>query len=258
LPWEFLCAPDRAGIDGQFLVLTTGLVLSRSVPPGTTKRPMLPTDQVRILPVVGAAEGWLGTVEYQPALDSIAAAGARPDFTVLDAAIEVTLDSFSSAVNQFRPDVVHYIGHGRFTPATGRGSLALAAADGGIAWADENDLADRLCTDDWAPSIVILHACEGGRNDYEYRHAGLAPSLVRRGVQCVVAMQYQVTNETANLFSAALYGALADHQYFDEAVGTARKSIWRATSDARLLGVPMIYQRNAAPLLGAPAGVTNP
>jgi CHAT domain-containing protein len=99
----------------------------------------------------------------------------------------------------------------------------------------------------------VLHACEGGRNDYEYRHAGLAPSLVRQGVQCVVAMQYPVTNETANEFSRALYEALAGRQYLDEAVQTARQHIWKATKDARLLGVPMIYQRNAAPLLGAPA-----
>lgn len=254
LPWEFLCGPDRAGgNDGRFLVLTPGLMLSRSVPPGTPERAAVTVKKVRILPVVGDAHNdWLGTVDYDPALTAIRAVGGRDDFDILDPAVEVTKADLANRVAATRPHVVHYIGHGRFSEQTGKGSIALHAAGGGTCWVDEDDLADRLCSDDWAPTIVVLHACEGGRNEYEYRHAGLAPSLVRRGVQCVVAMQYPVTNETAVEFSSALYDALAHHQYLDEAVQTARQRIWQATNDARLLGVPMIYQRNATPLLGAP------
>lgn len=253
LPWEFLCTPDRAGNDGRFLVLTPGLMLSRSVPAGTRKRAAVTVQEVRVLPVVGDAHNdWLGTVDYESALAAIAAVGGRDDFDIIDPAVEVTKAELASRVVATRPHVVHYIGHGRFSEQTGKGSVALRADGGGTCWVDEDDLADRLCSDDWTPTIVVLHACEGGRNDYEYRHAGLAPSLVRRGVQCVVAMQYPVTNETAVEFSTALYGALAQHQYLDEAVQTARQHIWQATNDARLLGVPMIYQRNAAPLLGVP------
>jgi hypothetical protein len=253
LPWEFLCAPDRGdNNEGRFLVLTPGLMLSRSVP-GPPDRAVVCAEQVRILPVVGDANNeWLGKVKYQPVLDAIAASGERPDFTILDPAVEVTNAELVGRVAAARPHVVHFIGHGRFSEQTGKGSIALCAAGGGTCWVDEDDLAEGLCADGWAPTIVVLHACEGGRNDYEYRHAGLAPSLVRQGVQCVVAMQYPVTNETAIAFSSALYDALADHQYLDEAVQTARQLIWQATKDARLLGVPMIYQRNAAPLLGVP------
>jgi CHAT domain len=253
LPWEFLCAPDRAGQDGRFLVLTPGLMLSRSVPPGTPERASVDMDEVRILPVVGDAHNdWLGPVDYQPVLDAITTAGERRDFTVLGAAVEVTEDELAKAIADQRPHVVHYVGHGRFSAQTAKGAVALRAAEGGTAWVDEDDLAERLCTDDWAPTVVVLHACEGGRTDYEYRHAGLAPGLVRQGVQCVVAMQYPVTNEMAIEFSTALYEALADQQYLDEAVQTARARIWQATKDARLLGVPMVYQRSAAPLLGKP------
>jgi hypothetical protein len=258
LPWEFLCTPDRPGNDGRFLVLTPGVLLARSVPPGTPDRaPVVLDDGVRILPVVGDAENaWLGPVDYEPALDAIAAAGARHDFTVVDAVEQVDLDTLVATVAEERPHVVHYIGHGRFTEDTGRGSIALRATDGQTQWVDENDLADGLCTDEWAPTVVVLHACEGGRTDYEYRHAGLAPALVRRGVQCVVAMQYPVTNEQAIAFSSSLYDALAKGQYLDEAVQTARDQLWKTFKDPRLLGVPMVYQRNAAPLLGAPTGVT--
>jgi hypothetical protein len=252
LPWEFLCAPNRQREDGPFLVLMPGVLLSRTVP--GPERAAVTMDTVRILPVVGDADSdWLGTVDYEPALEAIATAGERPDFDILDPAIEVTPTGLTDKVRATRPHVVHYVGHGRFDGETGRGSLALSAAEGGTTWIDEDDLADALRPDDWTPTVVVLHACEGGRNDYQYRHAGLAPSLVRQGIQSVVAMQYPVTNETANEFSTALYEALADRQYLDEAVQTARQHIWKATKDARLLGVPMIYQRDAAPLLGKPA-----
>lgn len=253
LPWEFLCAPDRPAEDGRFLVLTPGLMLSRTVPgpPGAT----VTMDKVRILPVVGDAHNdWLGTVDYEPVLQAVDAAAERLDFEILDPAVEVTRAELAEKVSETQPHIVHYIGHGRFDAQTGRGSVALCATGGGTSWIDENDLGEALYGDGWKTTIVLLHACEGGRNNYEYRHAGLASSLVRRGVQCVVAMQYPVTNETAIDFSSALYEALADRQALDEAVQTARQHIWQVTQDARLLGVPMIYQRNAAPLLGVSAG----
>jgi hypothetical protein len=254
LPWEFLCAPDRPGRDGRFLVLMPELMLSRSVPPGTPRRASVQTECVRVLPVVGVADDeWLGPVDYQPVLDEITASGRRTEFVVLDPAHGVTAEALAGVVAHARPHLVHYIGHGRFDPATGRGAVALCARDGGTKWVDEDHLARLLCTEEWTPAIVVLHACEGGRTDYEYRHAGLAPGLVRQGVQCVVAMQYSVTNETATAFSAELYAALAQGRYLDAAVQSARDAIWRAERDARLLGVPMIYQRNAAPLLGARA-----
>ncbi len=251
LPWEFLCAP---GEHGEFLALTEGLMLSRTVPPGTPGRTPSQEQEVRILPVVGDSHNdWLGEVDYEPVLEAITDAGARADFVALDPAIEVSEEELADTVVRQRPHVVHSMGHGRFSDHTGRGAVALRAAEGGTAWVDEDDLGAALCSATWAPTVAVLHACEGGRNDYEYRHAGLAPALVRQGVQCVVAMQYAVTNATATEFSAALYDALAGRQHLDEAVQTARRRIRKTFKDARLVGVPMVYQRNATPLLG-PAG----
>ncbi|MEV0284779.1 CHAT domain-containing protein [Kribbella sp. NPDC050820] len=251
LPWEFMCGPDRPGDDGQFLVLMPGVLLSRSVPPGTPYRATVDLQEVRILPVVGAHNDWLGNVDYKPVVRAIKkTAKTRPDFTVCKAAVDVSEDELARTVAEKHPHVVHYIGHGRFNSETGKGSIALKGAAGREEWIDEDRLAESLCTDDWAPTVVVLHACEGGANDYEYRYAGLAPVLVGQGVHCVVAMQYPVTNETAIAFSTALYEALACHEFLDQAVQSARKVIWQDSKDARLLGVPMIYQRTAEPLLG--------
>lgn len=255
LPWEFLCDPED-----RFLVLTPGLMLSRSLPPGVTaRRTAATTDVVRVLPVVGETESdWLGPVDYEPVLEALATVDGKAGIEILEPEIQVTAAGLATAVAHTRPHVLHYIGHGRFDERSGKGAVALKGEDGATRWVDEDDLADRLCTPEWTPTVVVLHACEGGSTDYEYRYAGLAPTLVRRGVHSVVAMQYPLTNETANLFSTTLYDALAREQYLDEAVQTARHAIWDANRDARLLGVPMIYQQNAAALLGPAAGKDSP
>jgi hypothetical protein len=253
LPWEYLCTPDRPGQDGEFLVLTPWLLLSRVVPSGVLQPATPPGDHVRILPVVGDAKNSrLGLVDFEPVLTAIADTSHRPGFSTLDPLLEATEAQLASAVAEHQPHVVHVLAHGRFRD--GRGAVALRDVDGGTHWLDEERLARALCQEAWNPAVVILHACEGGAVDYEYRFAGLAPSIVRRGALCVVGMQYAVTNATAIAFSTALYAALAEGQNLDEALQTARQRLWDDKHDPRLIGIPTIYQRSAQPLLASKGG----
>jgi hypothetical protein len=265
-PWEYLRSPDRPGRDGQFLVLTPGLMLSRSVPPGTPVGPASGTDRVKVLPVVGESRSErLGPVEYEEVAQEIRAAGVQRGFDVLEPLVDATLSEVQEAVRGQQPDLVHYMGHAEFDQEQGMGAIALRKEEDGRPlervhqWIDEDRLADALCADDWAPSVIVLHACEGGVNDYDFRYAGLGPSLVRRGVRCVVAMQYPVRNSVAKDFSIALYDAIADHQALDQAVQAARLKLWEAADrDARLVGIPTVYQSRSSPLLASagPGGGT--
>jgi hypothetical protein len=252
LPWEYLCAPDPVGGSGRFLVLEPWLVLSRVVPSGTLDYVERPDARVRILPVVGdATNSRLGIVDYDDVLQAIKESETRPGFSMLEPMLDATAAGLRATVTGpegLRPHVVHFLGHGRFRE--GRGAVALCDPDGGTDWVDETRLARALCSDDWAPALVILHACEGGALQFEERFAGLAATLVQAGVLYVIAMQYAVTNSTARLFSTALYDALSQRRSLDEAVQGARRTVWEQTEDPRLLGVPMVYQRTAEPLLG--------
>ena len=61
-------------------------------------------------------------------------------------------------------------------------------------------------------------------------------------MQCVVAMQYAVTNEIAINFSTGFYEELARGRLLDEAVQECRWRISNETSgDPRLIGVPVVY-----------------
>lgn len=255
LPWEYLCTPDRPGRNGRFLVLEPWLVVSRIVPSGTLDQVDEPGSEVRILPVVGDAENpRLGRVDYHDVLAAIRQVGGRPGFTMLDPVIEATAAELRAAMagrEGLRPHLVHFLGHGRFRD--GHGAVALRDPAGGTDWVDEKRLASTLCSDDWSPALVVLHACEGGAVDFGERFAGLAPTLVQAGTRYVIAMQYAVTNSTAVAFSTALYAAL-EGSPLDEAVHLARRALCEEGSDPRLLGIPMVYQRTAEPLLAGARG----
>jgi CHAT domain-containing protein len=165
------------------------------------------------------------------------------------------VDRLAQAVAQARPDVVHFMGHGRFDPGNGTGALALVDPEPGgrYEWIDERRVAAAMCPDGGAPRVVVLHTCEGGRADTTFRFAGLAPELISRGVQCVVAMQYPIRNDTASRFSTALYTALATGAQLDEAVQACRNALVSPSGkDPHLVGVPVLYQHRADPVLAHP------
>jgi hypothetical protein len=102
----------------------------------------------------------------------------------------------------------------------------------------------------------VLHSCEAGRADFTASFAGVAPQLVRSGVQCVAAMQYAVTNETAISFSTSLYHQLASGADLDTAVQVSRSRISgeQVPPDPRLLGIPVVYLQNRTALLDPKVG----
>src|SRR5205823_2530038 len=89
--------------------------------------------------------------------------------------------------------------------------------------------------------------CEGGAVDFDANYAGLAPQLVRAGIQAVVAMQYPISNNAAIIFSRAFYRAMAKGEPVDIAVQTGRYRITTSISkayDSRVFGIPVLYMRS--------------
>jgi hypothetical protein len=254
LPWEYMCTQDRSGRDGEFLALLPTLALSRVVESGVLEQARAPKGQVKVLPVVGVFEdskAGLGGVVYEEVLDVIEKTSSH-GFVPLEPLLEATEKELTDAVKMHKPHIVHIVGHGRFRD--GQGAVRLRAADGGAEWLPEDRLADALCSMDWVTPIVILHACEGGTNDFGTRFAGLAPAIARRGALCVVAMQYAVLNSSAIAFSTAVYNGLAQGGSLDTALQRAVVHLWDESKDPRLIGVPTIYQRSTMPLLGPKRG----
>jgi tetratricopeptide (TPR) repeat protein len=89
--------------------------------------------------------------------------------------------------------------------------------------------------------LAVLNACEAGRTDPADPFAGVADTLVRRGIPAVVAMQFEVTDHAAVEFAPALYGALAAGRTVDAAVAEARKAMY--TVSPLEWATPVLYLR---------------
>jgi hypothetical protein len=152
---------------------------------------------------------------------------------------------------RFKPDIVHFIGHGK------PGSLALIRNEGDIQ-ADENDGKDRIEAD-WCdseqvlalfanhtPRLVFLHACESASADSIKGFSDLARDLVYAKVPIVVAMQYIIKNKDAALFAKKFYEEIRNGSLIDEAVRAGREALGQAQDKKkswadRRFGTPVIY-----------------
>jgi hypothetical protein len=256
VPWEFLYRPDQPTKQGTFLAADPAVVLSRRIKlEGGRSREFKPEEQLRVLVVISRpGDRRLEPVVYEDVLEAIQQTCTRLRFS-LTTSEDPTAEQFRAAATQESspPHLIHFMGHGEFDPGQGRGALALSSPEGGTDWVDDRRLADLMASRSHVPRAVVLHSCDAGRADFSRGFAGVAPQLVRAGVQCVVAMQYAVTNETAINFSTALYESLAAGADLDVAVQSARSRITSqdVPPDPRLLGVPVVYLQDHTALLAS-------
>lgn len=132
--------------------------------------------------------------EYQKEIDVRAAWAARPA-------------DLLRALNEFRPDVLHFSGHG--TPS---GRLVYVGSQGQPKPVSGEALAAALRSAGENVRLVVLNACYSSR----------LASAVIQVVPCVVGMNTEVGDEAAITFAAAFYRAVgfgaSVRRAFDQAI----------------------------------------
>lgn len=253
IPWEYLRVPDRAGREGFFLATDKRCILTRYLPMELGRPKSAPAERVKVLVLVSQPEDpTLGEVIAEPVLVGLADIASKLPFDVT-VRHQPTRDTLGEAVVELDPDVIQFIGHGRYDELAEQGRIALVDESGRADWVGEAALAQLLGDEGDMPKLVFLHSCSGARTDYRASFAGIAPRLIRRGTQCVVAMQYAVTNQTALAFSKGFYQGLVGGLPLDEAVQAGRRSLAvHYESDPRLLGIPVVYLNSRDALLLPP------
>ena len=249
IPWEYLYQPAQEGKNGFFLASDPRIVLSRYIPLSTGEARFTPVEDLRMLIVISQPnDRQLGQVMYDDVLTAITdwAKQNRVAVSVLHNPTAGTLQKAIAPPGGQGPHLVHFMGHGEFDPERGEAMLALVASNGGTDWVPDQRLAELFSRASVAPSVVVLHSCEGGRADFSLSFAGVAPQLARSGVRFLVAMQYAVTNETAIAFSTSLYKNLTADKDIDAAVQESRWEISGLSDnrDPRLLGIPVLYTQS--------------
>lgn len=159
------------------------------------------------------------------------------------------------ASSEWLPDVLHFIGHGKYESDSREGSLALCRVDNDEAeWCSSSDL-KHLFTQ-YQPWLVLLQACEGAFSGTEPGFMSMADQMFRLGIPAVVAMQFSITNKFASLFAEGFYEALRKGKDIDEAVQEGRYKITTEGKwSERHFGSPVLFTYYPGSILKIPGPV---
>jgi hypothetical protein len=124
--------------------------------------------------------------------------------------------------------VFHFIGHGGFDEHAQEGVLVLEKDDGTSHRVSGNRLGT-LLHDARDLQLAVLNACEGARTSGRDAFSGVGQALVRQGLPAVVAMQTEISDRAALVFSHEFYWFLTRGLGIDAAICEVRKAM--AVSD---------------------------
>ena len=140
-------------------------------------------------------------------------------------------------------DILYLVCHGGLSDEVPM--LVLARPDGTADVVDGRKLVERLSELERRPTIAVLASCQSaGADDQIWSRddgalSALGPRLASIGVAAVVAMQGNISIETAAVFTPAFFDALAKNGRVDEAMAAGR----RAVQDRRDWWVPVLFSR---------------
>ncbi len=234
-PWEYLYRPwDKTHGSGLFLAEITSLVLNRKFPFVTVPQKLATPKPVRVLVIVSSPKN-LARVAYDKVINTITELQAKGvvklhtlieefEFSATYQSI-VTRKNVRNTIQEFRPHFIHFIGHSRRTDRGGQ--VAFVKEDGEADWVSEAGFASIV--DSYKDlKLVFLQACESNPENTllgPYNVLGMARELAQSAIPAVVAMQYNVESEIANVFASDFYKALADGRPVDLAVKAGRNAI---------------------------------
>jgi hypothetical protein len=280
LRWETLCDrtlpnPRRLAVDRPFR-----LVRRLMSAPEANRRPL--AGAPRVLVVLSNPKGLdssaqLGPYKFRPiempttrseskALDALMnrlkTAGKIQDYQILGAnfapphpagypSLPRIREVIDEAQKAGRPhNLIHFLAHG-FLDEKGTGHLVLADENGNATAVAQDRFLD-LLPPGHQVRLVVLAACQSDEQAVDRPLAGLAPSLLQRGVEipAVVAMQDKISVGAARTFAEAFYTELCEHGYVDTAMARARSAV--ANSHPVEWAIPVLYMQNDDPRLFDP------
>ena len=238
IPWEYLYDPTSR----RFLALSVDTPLVRYLDlPGRIK-PLAVQPPLNVLVMIASPTDimQLDVEQEWQKLKMAVADLEQQGLLRLDRLEKATLDELQRRLRRQEYHVFHFIGHGGFDAKTNDGILLLEEEDG-RSKAVSGQTLGTLMHDEKTLRLALLNACEGGRASKTDPFAGVGQSLLQQGVPAVIAMQFEVTDDTAITLAHSFYAALADGYPVDAALTEARKTIF--ARNAVEWGTPVLYMR---------------
>lgn len=239
IPWEY-CRDDRS-----FLALDDATPMVRYTSVGTAVSATTTPEKVRILLATAGPKDRAPididaqVQRVQESLKSLIDAG-RVELKVIPHA---TRRELRMNFRRYDPHILHFLGHGAVED--GDGVLLLEDNDGNTSKVDADDM--YVLARSSNVKLVVLSSCQTAAHGEENTSdaiMGMAPKLVAAGVPAVVAMQYEVPEETAVAFVRDMYQFLADGEPLDTAVTEARIGVYFDNDDKLFWAIPVLFMRS--------------
>jgi hypothetical protein len=241
VPWEYLYDPERR----RFLCLSTSTPVIRFLELPDPVRALRVTGPLRMLVVIAnPQEPYVDELDVErewqnlnEALRGVVSAGQ----VEIERLAPPTLSRMDTQLRHNRYHVLHFIGHGHFDPVVGHGELLFQDENGRGVPIGGAELGT-LLYDHRSLRLAVLNACEGARAGLVDPLAGVAQTLVQQRIPAVVAMQFEISDTAAIIFSHTLYQMLALGNPIDMAVAHARRAIY-AAPDMTQWAAPVLHLR---------------
>ena len=239
IPWEYLYDDEYGflGLDPR-TALVRYLEMSAPVQPFPIRPPLriltivsAPTD----IPEIDGEKEW-GKLKDE--LDGL----VRDGMVQLDRLETGTLAELLPPLRQNEYHVLHFIGHGGYDEEAHDGALAFEDEDRNTRLVTGRDLM-QMISGHRSLRLVVLNACEGARSASDDPFGGVEQALVRRGIPAVVAMQFEISDPAALVFSPSFYQAIAQGRPVDVATVEARKTMF-ARGHTVEWATPVLYLRS--------------
>ncbi len=238
IPWEYLHDAEYG-----FVGLSPETALVRYVEMPTPVTPLPVRPPLRVLAMISAPadvpelQGEEEWGKLNEALQDLADRG----MVQVDRLEAGTLAALQRPLRLHDYHVLHFVGHGGYDEDAKDGALALEGADGSSRLVTGRDLGLML-RGHRSLRLVVLNACEGARSAPDDPFSGVAQALVRQGVPAVIAMQFEISDPAALVFSQSLYQAIADGFPIDLAMVEARRAMFAEGNEVEW-ATPVLYLR---------------
>lgn len=245
LPWEFLRASETLDNVAGDWGTSTRVILSRRRDLHEPAPAIILNEPLRIQLVV-AAPADLGPVEYRPveaALKEMAQKHPTMMAPPLKTLLQPDATQLDHTLEENKPHIVHFIGHGRMHTLRKMqvAQLALVAASRSADWRNDEDIGEILGAH--RIGMVLIQACESGAAGDVEAFTGVASQIVQQNVPVVVAMQYPISNDAAITFAEEFYRRLGKLEPVDYAVQMARRVLAQQYKETRDYATPVLFMR---------------
>jgi hypothetical protein len=123
-------------------------------------------------------------------------------------------------------DVFHFIGHGGYDADSAEGFLYVQEPGGaGVRALYGTKLVQMLVGPQATPQLVVLNSCLGAKSAPGHQFSSISETLIAGGIPAVIAMQFEITEVAAQVFSRGLYKALSEGATIQNAVISARQDL---------------------------------